>query len=206
MLILHSGNLGQAIAERLQASHAATIADLQEAVTRLDQLLPGQDFVGLATWRPYPELGQQIDNACFAHGIRWSCVTLNEFSLICGPLVVPGEGACYHCHLQRQASHGMAPDWEQAVTGFYAEQPHAGPAGYPRALVEIGAAALAEDAVAQGVAARMRNVDILGAGVQESTVIGIHRCPRCRPRTAQHDPRQRSIEVLIPALKGLLDE
>lgn len=206
MLILHSGNLGAAIAQRLQNRHAAKVADLHEAGAMLEQFLPGQAFVGVAAWRPFSDLFRLIDTACFKYGIRWSSVTLNEFSLNCGPLVVPGRGACYHCYLQRKESHNLASDWERAAQAYYTEHPQEGPLGYPQALVEIGAAALAEDAMADATPARIRSVDVLGAGVQESTVIGIHRCPRCRQRLGAHDPAQRSVEILIPAIKELFNE
>jgi bacteriocin biosynthesis cyclodehydratase domain-containing protein len=206
MLILCSGNFGKAVADRLQAKHDVTCVPLPDGCNRLDELLQNQDFVGVASWRPHPDLCKQIDNACFVHGIRWSMACLSENTLICGPLVIPGQGACYHCYLQRVASHHAAPDWERGAQSYYDEHVEAGPIGYPMALVEIAAAALAEDAVASGVGARLRSVDILGSGVQESEVIGIHRCPRCRKRADGYDPTQRFVADLVPAIKRMLNE
>ena len=119
---------------------------------------------------------------------------------------MPGEGACHHCYLQRTASFQHAPERDRAVRGFFDLNPDAGPSGYPAALVGIGAAALVEDAVAIGVAARVRCVDILTSGVRESEVIGIHHCPRCRKRPAGYDPTRRSSMHLVPRLEGLLHE
>jgi len=205
MLILTAGHFGRAVGQHLAAHHGARCADLAQACAQLPALLDGEDFVGVALWRPYPQLCREVDQACFARGVRWSMVESQGETLTCGPLVVPGQGACHHCYQRRTASFLRAPEREQALRAHFDAQPECGVPGYPQALVMIGAAALLEDAAAGAPAARVRSVDVLTSSVRESEVIGIHRCPRCRPRDAGFDPTSRAAGALQPALEELLD-
>lgn len=205
MLILTAGEFGKAVGRRLSESHGARCADLAEGCARLPALLDGEEFVGVATWRPYPQLCREIDDACFAHGMRWSMVELAGDTLTCGPLVAPGQGACHHCYLRRAASFRRAPERETALRACFDADPALGVQGFPAALVMIGAAALAEDAADGAPAARVRSVDVLTSSVRESEVIGVHRCPRCRARAPGFDPTSRSSAALVPSLEELLD-
>jgi len=206
MLILTAGNLGRAIGNRLHQSHGARCVDLLESSSQLESLIRDEAFVGVATWRPYPDLCQLIDDICFTHGIRWSMVELHGDTLTCGPLVIPTKSACHHCFIRRTASHFNAPEWERTIRKFYDLNPEAGVMGYPNALVEIGASALAEDAINASGGGRVRTIDVVSSIVRESEVIGIHNCPRCRSRYAGFDPVERSVKNLIPHLEGLLND
>jgi len=205
MLIFTAGSFGRAVGRRLADMHDARCADLVEHASSFGNIVRGADFVGVAVSRPYPALCQAIDVACFEQGIRWSMVQLHGDTLTCGPLVIPGRTACHHCFLSRAASHYTGAAWERALRAHYAAQPDDGPAGYPAALVEIGANALAGDARTQVARARVRSVDVLTSSVRESEVVGIHQCPRCRKRPAGYDPTERSVEHLVPSLENLLN-
>lgn len=206
MLILTAGNFGKAIGRRLQDSQGARCIDLDAAMASLDSLLPEAGFVGVATWRALPAVAKAIDDACFKHAVRWSMVQLDGALLTCGPLVIPGTTACHHCYLKRAAAHALAPAWDKALHDYYEAHPEAGPSGYPAALVEIGAAALADDAIATSAGARVRTIDILTSNFAESEVIGVHQCPRCRKRAPGTDPTNRSIANLMPRLESFFNE
>lgn len=206
MLILTSGHFGEAVGARLAASHDAVLANLHASAGRMESLLAGHDFVAVATWRAEPALCRELDDVCFAHGVRWSMVQIDGDVLTCGPLVEPGRGACHHCYQQRASAQTASLQWARALQAHYDTHPDAGPAGYPAVLVTIGAAALAEDKEAYGAAARVRTIDILTSIVRESSVIGIHRCPRCRSRGPDFDPTERSVADLVPHLERILHE
>lgn len=204
MIIFTAGPFGQAVGARLAASHGAVLADLHASAGRFERLLDGHDFAAVASWRAVPALCRELDDACFARGVRWSMVQIDGEVLTCGPLVEPGHGACHHCYQRRAAAQTASLKWERALEDYYETRPEAGPAGYPAALVEIGAAALAEDLAAHGAGARVRSIDVLTSIVRESEVLGIHRCPRCRARAPGFDPTERSVRDLVPQLERIL--
>lgn len=209
ILILTAGEFGRATGARLQqilepypcpVRLAALPADEATARTWVD----GASALAIAAWRPYPEVGNWIDDASHAARIPWSRAVLHGTRLTCGPLVVPGEGPCFHCYQRRWASHHPAPERELVIEHAYARDSGLGPAGFITPMVEIAAAALAEDLRASARSAgRVRLVDVISGAVQETAVLGIHACPRCG---LPHDgpAGARFVEDLAPVIEELL--
>jgi bacteriocin biosynthesis cyclodehydratase domain-containing protein len=204
MLIFTAGHFGQALGARMAASHGATCVDLLASAGQFDQLVEDASFVAVASWRAHPALCRELDDACFRHGVRWSMVQLDGDVLTCGPLVQPGKGACHHCYQSRAAAHSAALKWERELQAYYELNPEQGPAGYPAALLEIGAASLADDVLAVDAGARVRTIDVISSSVRESEVIGIHRCPRCRSRGPNDNPADCTVDILVPQLESIL--
>lgn len=162
-------------------------------------------FVAVAAWRPYVAAFELIDELCFEVRRPWSLAEIHAQRLTCGPLVRPGDGACYHCYRRRWLSHHKAPERELVLEKAYAHEPTLGPPGFIGPLVEIAAQALAADASAGAAAAgRLRFVDVLSGAVLESGVIGVHACPRCRP-TGAAAPGTRFVHELVPRFEALIE-
>jgi hypothetical protein len=123
MLILTSGKFGAAVGARLVATHGVTTAELWTARADLDSLVRNTDFIGVAIWRPEIEACREIDTLCHYRGIRWSLAELHGSVLSCGPLVIPGHGACYHCYRQRELSHHKSLERERVLLAAYENDP-----------------------------------------------------------------------------------
>ncbi len=204
MIVLTAGPFGRAVGERIAARRSAELLPLPDSRHALRSIAERTDFIGVASWRPYVETFRRLDTVCFETGTRWSLVEIHDTRLSCGPLVWPGAGACHHCYRQRWSSHHPAPERELVLAQAYERDPDLGIAGFIAPLVDIAASALLEDAdAAANAAGRLRVVDVLTGAVLETEVIGIHRCPRCRP----HPPGpsgERFVRDLVPAVEALL--
>ncbi len=207
MLILTAGEFGRDVGQLLARTSGAEVHDLMSALPDVDRVAAGHDFIGVALWRPYDEACRQVDDWAHAHGVRWSLAQLSGSAITLGPLVVPGQrgGACYHCAQARRRTHRKGADRERVIEAAYAGDDSLGIGGYLRAQVLIAAESLREDAAAPASeAGRIRSVDALTAAVLESGVVALHDCPRCRPVPADYDATRRGIEVMVPALEGVL--
>src|SRR5262249_19538550 len=76
----------------------------------LDCLIATSDFGGLQLMRPWNEF-------CVQHRIRFFPVVLQDLIGYIGPLVVPGETACFECVRARQNAHFDDPKLARAPEG-----------------------------------------------------------------------------------------
>ena len=161
----------------------------------------GSDSVAVALWRPYVGVCERVDDICHRHGIRWSLAQIVGDKLHCGPLIVPGKGPCYRCYRKRYLSHHSAPEREMALCRAYERGPHTGVPGYIYPMVVTAAFALGSDLAAEeDEAGRLRVVDLLGGGVVEVSVLGVHGCSQCgEPRGGTVGARY--VDKLVPAIK-----
>lgn len=58
-----------------------------------------------AMWRPSPALCERADVLSFSAVRPWLPVTLDQFAIHIGPVVVPPAGPCYRCCAWRRAQH-----------------------------------------------------------------------------------------------------
>lgn len=204
MIVMTAGRFGAQVGERLAQLCGAEVVELSHDREQLRSLVQRASFIAVATWRPYVHSCSLIDELCFEARVPWSLAEVHSQRLTCGPLVRPGDGACYHCYRQRWLSHHKSPEREQVLEGAYRRDPELGPPGFIGPMVEIAAQALADDAAA-GVpeAGRLRLVDVLSGAVLESGVIGIHECPRCRPHSYSR-PGERFVNHLVPEIERML--
>ena len=205
LLALHAGDFGAAVAARLieddpDARELSLLADakaIEDAVAR-------SAFVAVATWRPYVDLCQWLDDVCHRHAVRWSVVEIAGTTLSCGPLIAPRLGvACYHCYVARLDAHRREGDRRRVLRQAYAADAGLGAPGHTPAMLAIAEAALRDGALG-GVPGRFRHVDVLSGSVLESELIPLHDCPRCRPPKPGHDPKRRYVDVMSAELEKLI--
>ncbi|MEP7185013.1 MAG: TOMM precursor leader peptide-binding protein [Rhodanobacter sp.] len=204
MIIFTAGSFGAQVGERLAQLRGAKVLPLRNDRELLREQVREASFVAVAAWRPHVLACELIDDLCFETRVPWSLAEINGQRLSCGPLVRPGEGACYHCYRRRWLSHNKAPEREQVLQQAYDHDDTLGPAGFIGPMVEIAAQSLAGDASASSAeAGRLRLVDVLNGAVLESAVIGVHECPRCRPRASTR-PGDRFVRTLVPEFERLV--
>ena len=205
MIVLTAGAFGARVGARLAELQQAEVLPLPHDEPRLREIVFRANFVAVASWRPYVATFELIDDLCFEARTPWSLAEVHAQRLSCGPLVRPGDGACFHCYRQRTLSHHKAPEWELALRAAYERDPDLGPQGFVGPMVEIAAQALASDAAASASeAGRLRLVDLLNGAVLESSVLGVHECRRCRPR-GDAPAGERFVRTMVAHLEGILE-
>lgn len=126
------------------------------------------------------------NNLCIQQKIHFLPVVLKNMVGYVGPLVIPGETACYECLLNRQRSHRLAPELEgmadrfaydgQAVAGFH-----------PVMATILGDLAVFELTRFYGgrlpgkTPNRLLEVNLLAANMTGRTVLKVPRCSACSP-------------------------
>jgi len=209
MIIITAGKFGNAIGARVNELIKVHIIDIQlieeDFATQFKRDFADEQHIVFASWRPYPEICEAIDNYCYSENKTWTMVELHGQRLTCGPTVVPGKGACYSCYKKRYLSHHRAPERELVLTNAYQKNPALGPEGYCMPMVELAATAIVESITKlTDHAGKVRIVDVLGGTVIEGEVIGIHACKKCGEKrtTPSHE---RFTEKLIPELAEVLE-
>lgn len=207
MIIFTAGDFGQAVADRISVLRSEFKVFPLTVVTDTDafeKIIKDAAFVAVATWRPYLKELMLIDQYAFDHKFSWSLAEIHGQRLMCGPLVIPGAGACYSCFRQRLLTQHKSPDRERVLESYYRSSPQAGPFGHVNALVEIATQAILEDAsLGADDAGRFRAIDVLSGAVLESRVIGVHECPRCRPKDYT-EVGGRFTQHLIPEIERIM--
>jgi molybdopterin-synthase adenylyltransferase len=119
---------------------------------------------------------------CLAHGSHFLPVVLQDMVGYIGPLVVPGETACFECLTSRWNSNlgGMESRWEvldagaRSVVGFH-----------PAMAIALGAIAALELTkfyglgLPSGVVGRLIEVNLITTQMQARKVLRIPRCSAC---------------------------
>lgn len=204
MIVFTAGSFGAQVGKRLAQLRGARVLPLGNDLQTLRAEISNASFVAVATWRPHVRICQLIDDLCFEARVPWSLAEIHAQRLACGPLVRPGDGACYHCYRRRWLSHNKAPERELVLQQAYEGDDTLGPVGFIGPMVEIAARALASDASAgANEAGRLRLIDVLNGAVLESSVIGVHECPRCRPRTSTLTG-ERFVRSLVPEFERIV--
>lgn len=187
------------IAERVAGARAARLSG---SLDRLESLVAGAGFVAVALWRRYTGECGMLDDVCGRQRVPWSSAVLEGATLVGGPVVSPGRGACYACYRKRWLTHSAVPEREQVLDQAYARDPSLGVPGFLPSVAAIAAAGLLLDRDEHAAAAgRVRTVDLLRCQVEETRTVRVHGCPRCSPK---EEPGQRYVSRLVPALKDLL--
>jgi hypothetical protein len=183
LLVLTVGEFGRRVGEELARTAPRSVV-LDTTDGSHPGRWPGRDVLVVAADGDPEPLTEAVERAAFAWRRPWFPIVVDHPYLRCGPVVVPGAGACGRCFRRRRAQHGALPGPD--VRGF--AQHHVGIA------VALGLRALAE--VREARATPVYSVGMHGGPVGQARVVAVDQCERCRP---QREPEARQ-DKLVAAL------
>ena len=144
-----------------------------------DCLVATSDFGGQQALRRWNKL-------CIDRRVHFMPVLLKNMIGYVGPLVIPGETACYECFTARQTSHAIETETEhitdkvafdgQGVVGFHPTM--------ASILGDIAAFELTRfyaEVMPGRKVGRLLEVNLLAGGITERTVLKVPRCAACSP-------------------------
>ncbi|WP_053690380.1 TOMM precursor leader peptide-binding protein [Streptomyces sp. WM6372] len=211
--VLAVGDFGTAVADRLlqERPEIAVTSDVKNSL-EFSSVWPEARVRILASWRETPRLAEMLDARSADWGTPWFPVVAEHPRLRIGPVVVPGEGACYRCFRQRRGQHERDNSHTATLHAYYDASPTAGTAGFLPHHVDM-AAGMALDVLrrleageTERLAGNVRHWHVLEQHMTGARVVGVHGCDRCRPRQA--DPASATWQQLArdlgawPALPG----
>ena len=197
---LPQGRFGHAVVEHL--------AEPQDVVLSVDHGLvyasvPYADRLVMISDADRTPVREALDEVSFVRSLPSLGLELTPTELRCGPLVVPGRTACYHCYARRRQQHGYRPlpdDLEPL------------PQGYARHHVVIGAGLvrLALGVLDHGdpadrstgddeLGGQVWTVDLVSGLTSLARTVATDRCQTCSGRYATR-------RDAVPALAALLPE
>ena len=182
--ILSVGDFGQAVATHLKALQP----DVVETVVKNDtvpmpEMWPASRVTVIAGWRPAPNLCELLEELSY----RWQRPFIPLFQvssvLRLGPVVVPGEGPCWSCWIQRFRQHAEWPEAEAALLEHYARHAEAGPRGFLEPFAVMAAARLSQTlqqlSAKDPIAGQIWQIHMLTREITTGQMVGVHGCPRC---------------------------
>ncbi|MBT2454180.1 TOMM precursor leader peptide-binding protein [Streptomyces sp. ISL-86] len=199
--VLAVGDFGTAVADRLflERRDIAVTSDVKSSL-EFSSVWPEAQVRILASWRETPRLAELLDARSADWGTTWFPVVAEHPRLRIGPVVVPGEGACYRCFRQRRSQHERDSSHTATLHAHYDASPAAGTAGFLPHHVDM-AAGMALDVLrrveageTEHLAGNVRHWHVLEQHVTGARVVGVHGCDRCRPRPV--DPTSATWEQL----------
>ena len=131
-------------------------------------------------------LRDRLDSLSFLLGIPSFGIELHPTGVTVGPLVRPGETACYACYERRSEQHRPGQGLRLEGSGSLAE-------GFMRHHVLI-AAGFAEQALREAVTPRpgiggtVRTFDLVTGSVTASATVAVDQCQRCGVRFREGAP------------------
>lgn len=146
-------------------------------------ILPSTFAYVLASWRPVPALCDKAAKLSKERRLPFIPVILDAGTLQLGPVVVPGNSACWECWKLRSRQHSFSPKERAAVLEFYDTNPEAGPTGFLEPFAMLAAAQirhaiqLFDDP--QGISGYIWQIDLLSRQVSTGRLLGVDGCPNC---------------------------
>ena len=195
---LPQGQFGHAVVHRL-ARPQDVVLPVDHALA--DALVPYADRLVLMADADRVALREALDDLSFTRSLPSLGLELTPTELRCGPLVVPGRTACYHCYARRRQQHGYRP---------LPEDLEPLPQGYARHHVVLGAGLISlalgvldregpvdggepgpDDATgADGLGGQVWTVDLVTGMTSLARTIATDRCETCSgPPDATGFPR-----------------
>ncbi|MDJ1132791.1 TOMM precursor leader peptide-binding protein [Streptomyces iconiensis] len=210
--VLAVGDFGAEVARCLGRAHPGTVVSHDRAA-RGTALLdssgwPPARIRVLASWRETPRLMETLDARSADWRTPWFPVVNEHPRLRVGPVVVPGEGACYRCFRRRRAQHEPPSTRSTLLHTHYDAHPEAGVAGFLPHHVDMAAAAASdvlhriERGESADTAGNVRHWNVLEHRMSSARVVGVHGCDRCRrsspdAATASWEPLARELTPLL---------
>jgi len=132
-----------------------------------------------------PFLMREWNSFCVQQGIQFLPVVLNRFTGTIGPLVIPGETACYECLRLRENANMDAPEMERAAE-FSAQERQSVTGFHPAMTGILGELACMELCKIYGGGIPWRSnylieVNLLGPSILTRRVLKLPLCPVCSP-------------------------
>lgn len=185
--VLAVGDFGAEVARHLGRAHPGALVTSDKDSALLDSSgWPPARIRVLASWREAPRLMETLDARSAEWRTIWFPVVNEHPRLRVGPVVVPGEGACYRCFRRRRAQHEPPTTRTALLHAHYDAHPEAGVAGFLPHHVDMAAATATEmlRRVERGdageVAGNVRHWNVLEHRMSTARVVGVHGCDRCR--------------------------
>jgi len=132
-----------------------------------------------------PFLMREWNSFCVQQGIHFLPVVLNRFTGTIGPLVIPGETACYECLRLRENANMDAPEMER-IAEFAAQERQSVTGFHPAMTCILGELASMELCKIYGGGIPWRSnylieVNLLGPTILTRRVLKLPLCPVCSP-------------------------
>ena len=203
---LPQGQFGHAVVHRL-ARPQDVVLPVDHALA--DALVPYADRLVLVADADRVALREALDDLSFTRSLPSLGLELTPTELRCGPLVVPGRTACYHCYARRRQQHGYRP---------LPEDLEPLPQGYARHHVVLGAGLISlalgvldregpvdggepgpDDATgADGLGGQVWTVDLVTGMTSLARTIATDRCETCSGRYAARRDGVPALAALRP--------
>lgn len=172
----------------LSADQITVVDDPSSWRDQIDQIARDSTVLlaALPGWQP--NLFMDINQACVKAGTPWLPVqSENEVSLLIGPLVVPGESACYACFERRRRANLMdGAEMQTALDSIVTTQPAVGNFHLRsvRPLLEPAFAMAATEVLKYVVGldfylATLNRVICFTPFAMEMESLPVHKVPRC---------------------------
>jgi bacteriocin biosynthesis cyclodehydratase domain-containing protein len=147
-------------------SQSGTAVELREARTNLLIYCPDRFDAARAA---------QINAVCLEHAIPWLTLRARQLALEIGPLVVPGETACYECYTRRLTATGAL---QSEIEGAQqAESLPVFPTGLDwLALDVVKHLTGISEPISRG---RLWRLHLVSGQTETHTVLKLPRCPAC---------------------------
>ncbi|KJJ41555.1 hypothetical protein UM89_12605 [Bacillus subtilis] len=208
--IMTTGDFGREVAQQLSKKiDNIVITPLNEPL----YLLPSDRFPSarlhiFASWKSSSFISKQLDQLCFKWNEPWLPITMDHPYIRIGPLVIPGEGPCYHCFESRYLQHSPVPQYVKKIDTYYHSHPDAGPKGFLRSFA--GWSAIFASTVIKSIdenelsqSGRVWKLNMLTRESFSSQTISVHGCPRCGLKRPEEN---RSVKHLSENLQPLLSQ
>ncbi|MFC7332376.1 TOMM precursor leader peptide-binding protein [Rhodocista pekingensis] len=176
--IVGGGWMRDRVEAALDAS-SMTVRSAQEDLTPDSLIVACADLPDLT-------LFAEVNATAQHHGVRCTFIHRMISRLIVGPLVIPGETACFNCYLERRKAVLSYPDEDAAHLRAVAERLRSGitlPSRLAAGLVEslaarhlMAAAAGAYDVAEPGV---LQSMDLLTLASSRQPILKLPRCRIC---------------------------
>lgn len=184
MSLLAIGSFGSAVRRYLESlGFSMRTSSLKVAPESVPSSISAADIHVLASWRPYPDLCEELNLLCANRKSAFLPVVLDSPYMRIGPVYVPGESGCFLCWGRRQLQHSPSPSQDCQVSDFYAHSRDKGPRGYLDAFAGIAAARVASTLRTRRTlleaAGSIWRYDIFSGDVSSGSVVGVNGCAVC---------------------------
>lgn len=183
-LLLYSGAFGRAVLAELDTSGSTALPADGPVYTAS---LPYARLIVTAWPGQRTEDRDRVDSVAFLRGVPSIGLDLAPTRITCGPLVRPGQTACFSCYQRRRLQHGRRATEVAALADALDE-------GFGFADVAIAVGLLGEALIelsspVEGIGGTVRAFDLIHGGASRHGTVAVDRCPRCSQRFSTHrDP------------------